>query len=606
MLESRAAALGALLVALDVPEQRTVTEWADTCRILPLTASEPGPWRTSRTPYLAGIMDALSPSNPAEVVVFMKGAQIGATEVGLNWIGATIETAPGLGLYVMPTTESVRRNVRTRIDPLLDATPALAAIVVKARSRDPGNTATLKSFRGGQWAFVGANSAVGLRSTPARYLFCDEVDGFPHDAAGEGDPVALAIQRTVTFRGRRKIFLVSTPTLAGVSRIERAFLESDQRRFFVPCPHCGGLQWLRWAQVRWPAGARHLAHYVCEHCAEPILERHKPGMLAAGRWEATATGAALTVGFHLSALYSPFETWSEIAVEHGLVKNDPSRLQTFVNLKLGETWEDRTAQSVTASALMARCESWPAAGPRGVALVTAGVDIQQDRLEVEIVGWGRGEESWSLAYLTLRGNPAEPEVWTRLDDALRAHYAGLPVSAACVDTGAFSKAVYDYCTPRHALRVWAVKGSSVRGLALWPRRPSRPKPGRPPLYVIGADSGKEIAFARLAIEEPGPGCYHFPTGRDLDFFAMMTSERPVRKYTRGVARREWVKPASARNEAFDCRVYALAALHGLKAFGVDLDREAERAELRRDGTPEPLVRARPRVARSRWLEGNGF
>jgi phage terminase large subunit GpA-like protein len=610
-VSDRLAALRALLAGLDVPPQVTVSEWADACRVLPSTAAEPGPWRTGRTPYLRGIMDALSPGDPAERVVFMKGSQVGGTEVGLNWVGSTVENAPGLGLFVMPTTESARRNVRVRIDPLIEATPSLAARVVKARSRDPGNTATLKSFPGGQWAFVGANSAVGLRSTPARYLFLDEVDGFPLDADGEGDPVALAIQRTVAFRGRRKIFLVSTPTLAGVSRIEKAFLESDQRRYFVPCPHCGALQPLQWSQVRWPPGRRDLADFACEHCGEAITEADKPAMLARGEWRATAAGDGRTVGFHLSALYSPFETWAEIAVEHGLVRNDPPRLQTWVNLKLGEPWEDRAAQGVTAAALMARCEAWPPDGPPGVVVVTAGIDVQQDRLEVEIVGWGRGEESWSLAYLTLHGNPAEPDVWGRLDDALLRRHAGRPVLAACVDTGAFSKAVYDFASPRHgraAARVWAIKGSSIRGLPLWPRRPSRPKPGRPPLYVIGADSGKEIAFARLAIAEPGPGFCHWPTGRDLDFFEMMTAERPVRRYSRGMARREWVKASHSRNEAFDARVYALAALHGLRACGLDLDREAGRTKGRpslcRDNagqvpSPGPV---RPRVIRSDYLE----
>lgn len=267
--------------------------------------------RTDRTPYLRDVMDALSASSPVERVVFMKGAQLGATEAGLNWVGYVIANAPGLMLYVMPTTESARRNVRTRIDPLIDSTPAVRDRVTKARSRDPGNTATLKSFAGGQIAFVGANSAVGLRSTPARYLFLDEVDGFPHDADGEGDPVALAIQRSVTFRGRRKVFMVSTPTVEGASRIAKAYAESDQRRFFVPCPHCGAYQDLRWPQVRWDQDHRGGAWYQCEHCGDPIYERHKPAMLAQGEWRATAAGDGRTAGFHLSALYSPFETWSE-------------------------------------------------------------------------------------------------------------------------------------------------------------------------------------------------------------------------------------------------------------------------------------------------------
>jgi phage terminase large subunit GpA-like protein len=207
-------------------------------------------------------------------------------------------------------------------------------------------------------------------------------------------------------------------------------------------------------------------------------------MLAAGEWRATAPGDGRTVGFHLSALYSPFETWAEIAVEHGLVRNDPPRLQTWVNLKLGEPWEDRAAQGVTASALMARCEAWPPDGPPGVALVTAGIDVQQDRLEAEVVGWGRGEESWSLAYLTLSGNPAEPEVWGRLDEALQRRYAGLLVHAACVDTGAFSKAVYDFATPRHSrpvARVWAIKGA-----------PSGPRPLAPP--PLAAQAGTPAAL----------------------------------------------------------------------------------------------------------------
>jgi phage terminase large subunit GpA-like protein len=566
----------------------------------------PGRWRNSVTPYLAAVMDALSPEDPAEVVVFAKAAQVGATEAGLNWLGFSIEAAPGLGLYVMPTTESVRRTVRTRVDPLIEACPTLRDRVMPARSRDPGNSLALKSFPGGQWAFVGANSAVGLRSTPARYLFLDEIDGYPLDAAGEGDPVALAMQRTVTFRGRRKCFLVSTPTIEGISRISKAYAESDQRRFHVPCPSCGAFQVLRWAQVQWDREAPEAARYRCEHCDELIEERQKPGMLAAGEWRATASSRIK--GFHISALYSPFETWGDIATEFLAVKNDPPRLQAWTNLKLGEAWEDRTAQGVTPSALLGRCESWPQDGPRGPAIVTAGIDVQQDRLEMEVVGWGAGEESWSLAYLTFQGNPAEPDIWLRLDEALARPYGGLPILAACIDTGAFSKAVYDFATPRHSRpigRVWAVKGSSLRGLALWPRRPSRPKAGRPPLYIIGADTGKEIAFARLAIEAPGPGFCHFPT-RDWDYFEMLTAERPIRRFTRGIARREWVKAAHARNEAFDCRVYATAALHGLRAFGLDVDRVATRLAAQGPQLAElSQNRRRDRVIRSRYLD-DGF
>lgn len=582
-----------------------VSTWADVHRMLPETASEPGPWRTDRTPYLRDVMDALSASSPIERVVFMKGAQLGATEAGLNWVGYIIANAPGLMLYVMPTTESARRNVRTRIDPLIESTPAVHDRVTKARSRDPGNTATLKSFAGGQIAFVGANSAVGLRSTPARYLFLDEVDGFPHDADGEGDPIALAVQRTVTFRGRRKIFMVSTPTIEGASRIAKAFDESDKRLFFVPCPHCGAFQSLRWPQVRWEAGHRGGAWYQCEHCGDPIYERQKPRMLEQGEWRASAAGDGRTAGFHLSALYSPFETWSEIAVEHGAVYRDPPRLQAWTNLKLGEPFEDRAAQIPEPARLMARAESWGAAVPDGVVLLTAGVDVQQDRIEIEIVGWGRGEESWSLEYEALAGNPAEPDIWLRLDAMLagarrRRDGRMMHIAAAAVDSGNWSKHVYEFCTPRHARRIWATKGSSIRSAPLWPRRPARPKHGRPPLYLVGVDAAKEIIVARLSIEEVGPGYSHFPTDRDLDYFSMLTSERPVRRFVKGVAIREWKKAPHARNEGLDCRVYALAALHGLKSYGLDLDREAAQQTL----VGERLAAAprAPRVIKSRWMQ----
>ena len=259
-------------------------------------------------PYLREIMDALSVSSPVERVVLMKGAQTGGTEAGLNAIGYWIAHAPGLILTVWPSIEMVRRNSRTRIDPLIDGTAVLRRKVAPSRSKDPGNTVALKEFPGGALVMTGGNSATGLRSTAARYLVLDEVDGFPADADGEGDPVALAVQRTVTFRGRRKIFLISTPTIAGSSRIEKAFLESDQRRYFVPSPPCGTFQVLKRAGVRWPEGEPRAAYYVCEACGGVIEERDKLALLAAGEWRPTAPGDGATVGFHLPALASPFES----------------------------------------------------------------------------------------------------------------------------------------------------------------------------------------------------------------------------------------------------------------------------------------------------------
>jgi len=285
-----------------------VSEWADQHRRLSgKGAAEPGPWRTSRTPYLREIMDCLSPSSPYERVVFMKGAQVGATETGNNWIGYVIHHAPGPMLAVLPTGEMAKRNSRQRIDPLIEDSEVLSSLVKPARARDSGNTVLTKAFQGGVLAMTGANSAVGLRSMPVRYLFLDEVDGYPGDIDGEGDPVALAEARTRTF-ARRKVFIVSTPTVKGVSRIEREFEASDQRRYFVPCPHCGHFQWLEFERLRWDKGRPETAHYLCAECEGHIQEHHKTRMLEAGEWRATAAseqGSEKTAGFHISSLYSP-------------------------------------------------------------------------------------------------------------------------------------------------------------------------------------------------------------------------------------------------------------------------------------------------------------
>ena len=266
----------------------TVSQWADKYRTLSQRASaEPGPWRTDRTPYLREIMDCLSPSSPVERTVFMKGAQIGGTECGNNWIGYVIHQAPGPMMAVQPTVEMAKRNSKQRVDALIEESEVLNALVSDPRSRDSGNTVLSKEFPGGVLVMTGANSAVGLRSMAARYLFLDEVDGYPGDVDGEGDPINLALARTRTF-ARRKVFLVSTPKITGMSRIEAAFEESDQRYFWVPCPTCREFQVLKFPQLRWPKGKPDKAVYVCEHCGQEIANHQKQWMLPRGQWRASA------------------------------------------------------------------------------------------------------------------------------------------------------------------------------------------------------------------------------------------------------------------------------------------------------------------------------
>ncbi|MFN4126171.1 phage terminase large subunit family protein [Pannonibacter indicus] len=588
----------------------TVSEWADKHRVLPTTSAEPGRWRTSRTPYLRAVMDALSASSPFERVVLMKGAQTGGTEAGLNWLGYIIQNAPGIVMMVQPSLDMVRRNTTVRIDPLIEATPALRELVAPPRSRDAGNSLFRKSFPGGQLVMTGANSPVGLRSTPVRYLFLDEVDGYPGDADGEGDPVDLAIQRTATFRGRRKIYMVSTPTLKGYSRIEAAFAESDQRYFHVPCLACGDMAPITWARIRWPEGRRADAWLVCEACGGVHHEHDKPRLLEAGEWRATAPGDGRTAGFHLSALYSPWETWAEIAIEHGRVMKDPPRLQVWVNTKLGESWEDQAGDTVPADPLMARREDWGEDLPAGVAVLTAGVDVQGDRIEVQVVGWGRDEEAWVIDYRVLWGDPSGPRLWSDLDHYLRTTFVhphavpDLPVRAVCVDTGGnHTKMAYEFCRTRLARRVWAIKGRGGAGVPVWPRRPTRSNKGKIPLFIVGVDAVKDAVYARLKLAEPGPGAIHFPRRLDTDYFRQLTAERVVTRFERGRPIRSWQpKRDGERNEALDTFVYALAALHGLISMGLRLNEEADAVTAAGRKGEAPVAKpANASVIRSAWM-----
>jgi len=387
----------------------TVSSWADRHRKLASRASaEPGQYRTARTPYMREIMDRLSPGDPTQRIVFMKAAQVGATEAGNNWIGFVIHQAPGPMLAVQPTVELAKRNSRQRIDPLIDESPDLRERVKPARSRDAGNTMLSKEFAGGILIMTGANSAVGLRSTPARYILLDEVDAYPASADEEGDPVTLAEARSLTFAHRRKVLLVSTPTIRGLSRIEREFESSDQRRYFVPCPHCEAMQWLRFERLRWQKGRPETAEYLCEGCERPIAEHHKTSMLERGEWRATATATdPTTVGYHLSALYSPvgWLSWQRIARAHEAARGSDEAMRAFRNTILGETWME-TGEAPDWQRLADRREPWtPGTVPERGLFLTAGVDVQKDRIEVDVWAWGRGLESWLIDHVVLEGGP---------------------------------------------------------------------------------------------------------------------------------------------------------------------------------------------------------
>lgn len=606
----------------------TVSEWADQFRILAQEhAAEPGPWRTSRTPYLREVMDALGPQHPAEVVVFMKGAQIGATEAGNNWIGSIIHHRPRPVMMVLPTTDVVKRVSKKRLAKMISATPELAGLVSEPRSRDSSNTLFMKEYPGGSLVMAGANAPAGLRSDPIGDLFLDEVDAYPADCGGEGDPVELAIKRTATY-STRKIFMPSTPTIAGLSRIEAAYLETDRRRYFIPCPDCMFYQVIDWDRIKWdkdPEG-NHLpetAGLECVGCGVRIPENKKTWMLERGEWRPTNPDHKdpKRIGFHLSALYSPvgWLSWADIVAEFTTAKKYPDRLKTFVNTVLGETWQEEGEEEDPAI-LMARREPYPIEPvPEGVAVITAGVDIQDDRIEVEIVGWGAGSESWGLDYRVLRGSPGLPEVWASLDAILTRTFkhpntsAPMPIAAVCVDTGGhFTTEVYQFCSLRYRRRVFAIKG--VGG-------PGRPVAGRPTknkigntnrkirLFPLGVDAIKTAVYSNLKITAPGPGYCHFPHRYGEEWFNQLCGEKRILETNRrtGYVRHTWVKMRA--NEALDCRVYASAAV---AILGADLDDLAARVQGLKDphqpDQPAAAVAqpANARRQRPRKSFGGGF
>jgi phage terminase large subunit GpA-like protein len=584
----------------------TVSEWADKHRHLSTKASaEPGLWRTARTPYLRAIMDDLSSYSPVETVVVKKGAQVGLSECGLNFVGYVIHHAPGPALYVMPTVEMAQKISKTRLQPMISASPSLLERIPPVKStKDASNALLSKDFPGGVLMLTGANSASGLRSMPIRYLVLDEVDGYPASADDDGDPVNLAIKRTANFV-RRKIFMLSTPGVSGRSRISKAFADGDQRYFHVACEGCGTLQPITWPQIRWPKGEPDKAKFVCrevDHCnTGPASETHPNGgphehaehakerLMAAGAWAATAEAKRPGLrSYHVSSLYSPWQTWADLAQQflecHGPDgRADPSQLQVFVNTVLGEEWNEG-GETVSADGLLALREDWGPVVPSAVAVLTAGIDVQNDRLEVEVVGWGKDEESWSIETRVFVGDPSEVAVWDTLDEFLKRRWdhagypQGLSIQAGCIDTGGSHTArVYAWAHPRSSRKIWAIKGSKEYRAPVWPKRPSRTRKSGTNFYMVGVSAAKDIIYKRLArvgAEHTGAGSCHFGGDWDQERFEQLTAEIKRIKYLNGFAVPYWWKPDGARNEALDCRVYAYAALQSLVQMGLKLNAQA--------------------------------
>lgn len=551
------------------PKKMTLSQWSDANAYLSAeSAAQEGRWRT--LPYQAGIMDAMTDPTVEQIVV-LKSARVGYTKMLNNLIGYHIHQDPCPIMVVQPTIEDAEGYSKEEIAPMLRDTPVLRGLVAEAKSKDSNNTILSKSFPGGTLSLVGANSPRGFRRVSRRVVLFDEVDGYPPSAGAEGDQISLGIRRS-EYYWNRKIVAGSTPTVKGASRVESMFLLTDQRRFFVPCPHCDQFQTMRWSGIQWPKGRPAEAYYVCEHCGSVIEHSQKYSMIERGEWRPTAQPSKPgMVGFHLWAAYSysPNATWGQLATEFVEAKGDPLKLKTFVNTVLGETWEEK-GERVDENALAARAEDYDTDPlPDGAVILTAGTDVQPDRLVTEVVAWGRGEESWSIEYIETYGNPDLDDVWALHDASVlnrvytRADGVQLRVARCCVDTGgANTAAVYEAVKARQAGGVLlGTKGMPGEGKPII-GNPTRSNLAKIPLFPIGTFAAKDLVYGRLKLDEPGPGYCHFPKRHRPGYFQELTAEEVRVKFSRGFSVREWVK-IRPRNEALDCRVLATAALASL-------------------------------------------
>lgn len=554
------------------PKRMSLSEWADEYAFLSAESSaKEGRWRTLS--YQRGIMDAMTDPT-IERLVFMKSARVGYTKMLNNLVGYHIHQDPCSIMVVQPTIEDAEGYSKEEIAPMLRDTKCLRGLVADAKSRDANNTIRNKSFPGGILGMVGANSPGGFRRVSRRVVLFDEIDGYPPSAGAEGDQIKLGIRRTEHF-WNRKIIMGSTPTVDGVSRVQKAFEETDKRRYFVPCPHCDSFQFLKWENLKWPNRQPMKAGYVCEECGGFIEHSQKYDMLEHGQWRATAEGLPGVAGFHIWAAYSysPNASWGQLASEWVEAQGNTEALKTFVNTVKGEVWKDK-GQSVSDEILYQRQQEreWDYDGtkllPEGALLLTNGVDVQPDRLELETIGWGLGQESWSIDYRVIMGDPNGPLVWQLLDNYLATefqHPTGVRLRAArtFVDTGGSStKAVYDYVAARADVGVFGIKGRGGDGLPAV-GNPSKTDLSKVPIVPLGTFTLKDTVYGSLAIEEPGPGYCHFPKRYDQKFYKGLTAEEVrVKTNKKGFPVREWFK-VRERNEQLDCRAYGTAAMLSL-------------------------------------------
>ena len=590
------------------PQRLSVSAWADAYRMLPAkSASESGRWRTDRIPFLRQIMDDLSPESLVQRVVFMKSSQVGGTECGLNWVGSFMMQVKGSMLVIQPTIDMASKWSTQRLDPSIADSTEWAKVLPPRKARDKDNQTLQKEGAGFILFITGANSASGLASMPIMYVFADEVDRYPDDVDDEGDPLSLALRRQKTYQRRRKTLIVSTPTIKEASRIEREYRNSSRHRYFVPCPHCGELQALEWKQLQWDKNTEQV-WYACQINGCIIDESHKGEMLREEHYGGRARWIADDPshpdhGYFINALYTPpglGDTWHELvfgAEGWQAAQGNPAKLKTFVNTVLGECWEDLSSQ-LKSNELAARREAYKARTlPEGCLLLTAGVDTQDDRLEVTVLGHGRQGTMWIIDTQVIHGSPAQETTWgellTYLERPIENRF-GVPlqIKATAIDSGGHhTHAVYNFCRNHAHRRIVAIKGATT---------PNRPVMGKPSamdvdyngqthkagvqLWHVGTDTAKSALMALLKLDGAAVDAerkIHFNADLEEGYFEQLTAE------VFDPEKNRWVKRAGRRNEALDTLVYAYAAAH-LPGIDIHKCRESDWAYLQ--SLLEPVVR----------------
>lgn len=598
------------------PPKLTVSQFADMELIVTTGPMAGTHWNTDFAPYQRGIMDAFHEVG-VEIVVVKGSSQWGKTACAVNIVAYHIAHDPCPILVVEPTIDPMAKDFsKNRLDPVIQASPALREVVSKRREKDGANTTNTKSYVGGSVSIGGANSAASLAARSIRVLVLDEVDRYPAELPGEGSTLAIAFKRTTAYRRRRRIFMASSPTIVDAP-IDVWHKRGDQRRYYVPCPSCDHMQTYQWKNVKWDNADPATARIHCESCDYRIGDAERVAILSRGEWRAEADRSdSKVVSFHLWEAYSPFSSLQEIVktflqARATQKKGDKSEMHTFINTTLGEAIEPDEGDGAEPHVLLMRREQYEADIPQEAVVLTAGIDTQDDRLEIVVTGWGEGEECWFVDHQILPGDTSQPEVWSLLDDVLEhpyLHQSGhrLTIAGSCIDSaGHRTTQVYAYAARQAAKRLYAIIGRDGQRPIV--SAPSKRKWGTQqrtvPLYTVGVDAAKALIISRLNLLDPGPGYVHLPLcdWTDEEFAEQLTSERLVTKFSKGVPSQIW-KKIRPRNEILDCTVYSIAALRLIRPDYVLLKQHLQEdvIDKMKPKTPSPQRKWIP-PRRKKWL-----